>query len=186
MTHGRTTCRPTGLQAALAAALALAAAVPAVANFDFLEEEERRSRSSASVTPTTQSQQDPVDSLLDGMLRDREPAPVESTVNPTRPPAAVAVAPAGRLLREGSFVVDRVGQVRRTDDGQFVFGFQSTGPGVPAADAESPMTLVPNLNLMAVESALRSNPYHSFRVTGRVTEYRGRNHLILEKVVVLD
>ena len=101
-------------------------------------------------------------------------------------PLAVAPdTPPQRLLREGTFVVDRVGRAVVDDAGAATFVFAAdTARGAAAGDP--PMRLVPNLNLQALESALGSDPARRFRVTGRVTEYRGRNHLILDKVVVLD
>ena len=48
------------------------------------------------------------------------------------------------------------------------------------------MLLIPNLNLMAVERTLEAGASRRFRVTGRVTEYRGRTYLLLEKVIFLQ
>ncbi len=152
-------------------------------------------RRTNSITPTTQSVHNPADAILDRLL-DRPPtaddaAPQSRPATQTQPQPEARrpdVAPdvgARRLLREGTFVIDRVGSVRRTDDGALLFTFASDGVG-PAAAGDPPMTLVPNLNLMAIESAIRSGTDRRFRVTGRVTEYRGTNHLILEKVIVLN
>lgn len=155
----------------------------------------------ADETPTTRVE-DPADAVLDRLLPGNSPPATregESTppngfdpgefagaLDVTSGPAAVApdVRPQ-RLLREGAFVIDRPGRVRRTESGELEFLFRADG-STPASAGDPPMILVPNLNLMAVESAVRRNPEQAFRVTGRVTEYRGRNHLILEKVVLVE
>lgn len=51
---------------------------------------------------------------------------------------------------------------------------------------DPPVLILPNLKLMAMENAVSSaNRDLRFRVTGMVTEYRGRNYVLLEKVVVV-
>jgi hypothetical protein len=162
-----------------AAALAILA-VPLLA----AAPEEERTKQNQSVTPTTKSLFDPADAVLDRMLVET-PVRQEATVveQPNFQVEAGSSSPR-RLLREGTFVIDRVGTVRRLDDGSILFVFQSDGDTAASA-GDPPMWLVPNLNLMAVESAISQTPNQRFRVTGRVTEYRGRNHLVLEKLVIV-
>ena len=51
---------------------------------------------------------------------------------------------------------------------------------------DPPLLILPNLKLQAMEDAVSSsNKDQSFRVSGLVTEYRGRNYLLLEKAVVI-
>lgn len=154
----------------------------------------------ANETPTTGRSEDPADAVLDRLLPgnqspatrdarpngDFNPGDFAGALDVTSGPAAIApdVRPQ-RLLREGTFVIDRPGRVRRVDSGELEFLFRADG-STSASAGDPPMLLVPNLNLMAVESAVRRNPEQAFRVTGRVTEYRGRNHLILEKVVLIN
>jgi hypothetical protein len=46
--------------------------------------------------------------------------------------------------------------------------------------------ILPNLKLAAMEGAAAVSTRDTrFRVTGTVTEYRGRNYIMLEKVVVI-
>jgi hypothetical protein len=91
--------------------------------------------------------------------------------------------PSQRLVREGTYVIDRLGTVRPSNDQRGLeFVFAADGEGRNAA-VDAPMLLLPNLNLVAVESVIRADPDRRLRVTGRVTEYRGRNYLLLEKVV---
>ncbi len=87
------------------------------------------------------------------------------------------------MLREGSYLVDRVGRLNRTSDGsQAEFTFDSDGKTMK----DPPVLILPNLKLMAMENAVTSaNRDLRFRVTGMVTEYRGRNYVLLEKVVVV-
>lgn len=169
-----------------------------------------QSRSTAGPAPTTE----PADEIMDRLLRGRDATTSPATSPSTSPsttrqaPDAVPLDPgrfAGavdrtsgdgdqvvapdtpetRLAREGSYVVDRVGRVLPSRDGSGLeFVFDADGQTAAAA-VDPPMLLVPNLNLMAVERALEASQDRRFRVTGRVTEYRGRNYLMLEKVIFL-
>ncbi len=97
-----------------------------------------------------------------------------------------AVAPAAPLvnvLREGTFLVDRVGRLSRSADGsQAEFAFESDGTALQ----DPPVVIVPNLKLMQMEDAVAAGTRDlRFRVSGMMTEYRGRNYILLEKVVVV-
>ena len=184
--HTNPTRRPTWLPATLAAGVCVGfASLAGVA--------------APATTPAT-TQSNPADAILDRLLDTPRPT---TDAGPGRPLSAERFAggmddAAGtgpdviapdtapqRLVREGSYVVDRLGFASKSADGasvEFVFAADGTSP---AAAADPPMVLVPNLNLMALENAAAGAPDRRFRVTGRVTEYRGRNHLLLEKVVVL-
>jgi hypothetical protein len=87
------------------------------------------------------------------------------------------------VLREGTFIVDRTGRLSSGADGQgWEFTFESDG----RAMRDPPLIILPNLKLMAMEAAIRNNTRDlRFRVTGMVTEYGGRNYILLEKVVVV-
>ena len=92
-------------------------------------------------------------------------------------------APGVSVLREGTYLVDRLGRLTRGPDGATAeFTFESDG----AALQDPPVVIIPNLKLMAMEDAAQTiNRDLRFRVTGMVTEYRGRNYVLLEKVVVV-
>jgi hypothetical protein len=92
-------------------------------------------------------------------------------------------APAVTVLREGTYLVDRLGRLTRSADGSTAeFTFESDG----AALQDPPVVIVPNLKLMAMEDAANAiNRDLRFRITGMVTEYRGRNYVLLEKAVVV-
>ena len=137
----------------------------------------------------------PADAILDRLLtppatRPQRPLPaggLSGETNLATGSGPDAVAPDTRpqpLLREGTYVVDRPGYARRTQDGRVEFVFASDGSN-PDAAGDPPMVLMPNLNLQALENAADGDPGRRFRVTGRVSEYRGRNHLLLEKVVAV-
>lgn len=136
--------------------------------------------------------------MLDEMLK---PAPGTAATpgavarplpNPSDPPAADRTSGAGAVkpgapvvtvLREGTFVVDRTGRLVRSADGSMAeIVFEADG----RAMRDPPMVIVPNLKLMAMENAAASATRDlRFRISGMVTEYRGRNYILLEKVVVV-
>jgi len=107
-----------------------------------------------------------------------------ATVAPTPSSSAGGMPPVtGVLLREDTFIYNRVGTVEKTPDGlQQQFIFDSDG----AAMKDPPMILLPNQNLMLMETGIKKASGHlKFRVTGVVTEYGSRNYLLVKKFVVL-
>jgi hypothetical protein len=114
------------------------------------------------------------------------PLPEVSTGGPDKKSGAGAVAPAApvvNVLREGTFLVDRIDRLTRSADGsQAEFTFDSDGTALQ----DPPVVIIPNLKLQQMEDAVTNaikDP--RFRVSGMVTEYRGRNYILLEKVVVM-
>ena len=99
-------------------------------------------------------------------------------------PGAVApAAPVVNVLREGTFLVDRVGRLDRSADGGHAeFVFESDGTALQ----DPPVVIIPNLKLMQIEDAAANSTRDlRFRISGMVTEYRGRNYVLLEKAVVV-
>ncbi len=88
------------------------------------------------------------------------------------------------LKREGDYVRDRLGRLTKSADGsQEEFTFESDGRTMQ----DPPVIILPNLKLMAMENAVNaSNRDLRFRITGPVTEYKGRNYILLEKVSVVQ
>jgi hypothetical protein len=129
--------------------------------------------------------------LLDQMLKPtgttaRPLQPLPDPPAPDRTTGVAAVAPGADqmpVIREGSYIVDRTGRLTKSADGQqFEFNFESDGRALK----DPPVVILPNLKLMAMENAVNgSNRDLRFRVTGMVTEYKGRNYVLLEKVVVV-
>jgi hypothetical protein len=113
-----------------------------------------------------------------------QPIPDGPAADSTSGKAAVAPgAPQLNLLREGTYIVDRTGRLTRSADGQTAeLSFDSDGKALK----DPPMVILPNLKLMQMENAVQGNSRDlKFRVTGMVTEYKGRNYIMLEKVVVV-
>jgi hypothetical protein len=108
-----------------------------------------------------------------------------STSPTTRPQPSSVLEPAGfvpaggsgRLLREGSDVIARRGHLKKIEDSaysEFVFD-GSRG------SALAPMLVLPNLQLMSMEDASAATREDlTFTVSGMVTEYRGKNYILLE------
>lgn len=145
--------------------------------------------SPTDATPATQpasTTQNVYDRLLgpdvSAAERPLQPTP-RSTVD--RSTGVGAVAPGAPQLptkREGTFIIDRVGRLSRATDGSgWEFSFDADG----AALQDPPMRVLPNLKLMVMEDAIENGGTDlRFRVSGSLTEYRGRNYILLEKVVV--
>jgi hypothetical protein len=118
------------------------------------------------------------------VARPLQPITQAPAIDATSGSAAVAPgAPSVQVLREGTFIVDRTGRLSRGADGQtWELTFESDG----RAMRDPPLIVLPNLKLMAMENATKSQSRDlRFRVTGMVTEYGGRNYILLEKVVVV-
>jgi hypothetical protein len=134
----------------------------------------------------------PADELIRQMLRPAGSAarplqPVTEPPAPDRTTGRGAVAPGAPMLtvmREGTYIVDRVGRLTRSADGtQMEFTFEADGQAL----RDPPVIILPNLKLMAMENLVSGSSRDlRFRITGMVTEYRGRNYVLLEKVVVVS
>lgn len=139
--------------------------------------------------PTTQVV--PTNQMFDTLLRKGGqastvlvPEPSPSPTDSTSGNGAVApTAPQVNLMREGSYVVDRSARLSRTPDGQqWELTFDADGKAMQ----DPPMIILPNLKLMTMESTVSSTSRDvRFQVTGMVTEYKSRNYILLEKVVVV-
>jgi hypothetical protein len=92
-------------------------------------------------------------------------------------------APTMNVLREGTFIVKRVGRLTRSADGQQM---EFTFDADRKAMKDPPVVILPNLKLMQMENAIAGSSRDlRFRVSGVVTEYRGRNYVLLDQVVVV-
>jgi hypothetical protein len=143
--------------------------------------------------PTTRPADMPADQLLQQMLRPAN-GPVAQPLQPILNPPALdqttgkMVVPNSaqpqNLRREGDYIRDRLGRLTKSADGnQMEFTFESDGRTMQ----DPPVVILPNLKLMAMENAVNSsNRDLRFRITGPVTEYKGRNYILLEKVSVVQ
>ncbi len=110
----------------------------------------------------------------------------ETSVRPRRSEAAPviehgnAIAPAKpRLLPDGYRLVDRPGRLAQVSD-YWVFSFESRGRGTP----EMPIRLLPNRLLEDMEEFSAGGTKDIvFVVSGQVTEYRGVNYLLIQKLL---
>jgi hypothetical protein len=112
--------------------------------------------------------------------------PVTDSPGPDSKSGAGAIAPNAptvTVLREGTFIVDRVGRLSRNADGsQAEFQFDSDSKAMK----DPPVIILPNQKLMSMENAVGSASRDlRFRITGMLTEYHSRNYILLDKVVVV-
>jgi len=130
------------------------------------------------------------DQMLDRMLKPAgpgqtlQPSTDRPAIDKTSGAGAVAPdAPRVTVMREGSYIVDRVGRLSPSADGQQMeFVFESDGKALK----DPPVVVLPSLKLMDMEWARETKgPETLFRITGMVTEYKGRNYVLLDKVVVV-
>lgn len=139
-----------------------------------------------AVVATAPSAQQTMNQLLapGAGTRPLPPATVGPMVDSTTGSGAVAPgAPSLNVMREGTFIINRVGRLTSSADGQQKeFTFDSDGKTMK----DPPMIILPNLKLMQMENAVSSSSRDlRFRVSGMVTEYKGRNYVLLDKVVVV-
>jgi len=90
----------------------------------------------------------------------------------------ISASDAVDTVREGTHFVGRTGRLQRTtDDHQAMMIIDNTA----GATNSPPMIVLPNLNLFLMESvtAGKSTPV-DFRISGTVTEYKGRNYILLD------
>jgi hypothetical protein len=91
-------------------------------------------------------------------------------------------APVANLRREGTFVIDSLARLTHNRNGQAELTFEADGKTLK----DPPMIILPNLRLMQMEESVSSsNRDLKFHITGMVTEYRGRNYVLLEKALIV-
>jgi hypothetical protein len=107
------------------------------------------------------------------------PLPADSsTGHAALPPNAPVLA----VLPEQSQIIDRVARMTPSADGQQEeLSLEADGSSL----RDPPLIVLPNLKLVDLENAAGDHHDTRFRVTGVVTEYRGRNYILLQKVVVM-
>ena len=153
-------------------------------------------RVAAEQSPPATAPARSADEVLGQMLRPRRPG-TERELIVNEPPAEERTsgdgavrpnAPVLTVMREGTPIVNRVGRLtlggsRTNSSAQTEFTFEADGQAL----RDPPLVILPNLKLMAMEDAVRGASRDlRFRVSGVVTEYRGRNYVLLEKVTVVQ
>ena len=147
-----------------------------------------------AVAQTTRPTTRPAESQSPDMMLRQLLSPARPSAKPLEPvqypqedqTSKNAVAPkveTQNLVREGSYVIRRVGRLTRTADGQFEFTYEADG----SALKDPPMIILPNLKLTQMETAVKTNSRDlKFLISGMVTEYNGRNYILLEEVLVVQ
>jgi hypothetical protein len=91
-------------------------------------------------------------------------------------------APSVNLRREGTYIMDSTARLTHTKDGRAELTFESDAKAMK----DPPMIILPNQTLMRMEDAvIAATKDLKFRVTGMVTEYRGRNYILLERAAAI-
>ena len=133
--------------------------------------------------------------VLENLLKDKPesnpgshtpvPAPpggANATVIPALPNVTPATINTNRVP-EGQIVNQRAGRLAKDEKtGNWYFTFDADSNNLQ----DPPMQLIPSRFLMAMEDATANGtqPLH-FRVTGQVTEYRGKNYLWVQAMEIL-
>ena len=96
-------------------------------------------------------------------------------------------APVMNLLPEGSLIVDRIGRLRRvqgTQSGEQ--GWELTLESDGRRMNDPPLLVLPNKILAQMKSTMiASNADLRFRVSGELTEFDGRNYILVQKAAVV-
>jgi hypothetical protein len=182
---------PAGLLPVLAAAQPEPARSPAPTTRPAPQSTGPRTRPATAEATTRPAKSMSADEMLSQMLKppasaDRPLAPVEGPPAADRTTGRGAVAPDAPVMpvrREGTYIIDRVGRLtHNADHTQAEFDFESDGRAL----RDPPVVLLPNVKLQVMEDAASGADHEQrFKVSGMLTEYRGRNYLLLEKVGVI-
>jgi hypothetical protein len=133
--------------------------------------------------------------VLEGLLKDKPesnsnsgrpvpppPGGVDATAVPALPNVTPSTTTTDRK-REGQMIYGMTGRLAKDEkSGNWYFTFDSDGKTMQ----DPPMQLIPSKFLMAMEDATANGTQPlRFRVTGQVTEYRGRNYLWVQQMEIL-
>ncbi len=140
-----------------------------------------------SSTPSAQN-------VLEGLLKDKGAGGTETAIpvagsggtgrTVESPMTEVAPnAPKSTRVREGEFVWNRTGRLMKDEkSGDWVFEFDSDGTNMK----DPPMELLPSRLLAAMEDSSAGGTQRTrFKVSGEVTEYRGKNYLWVQHMEIL-
>jgi hypothetical protein len=98
------------------------------------------------------------------------------------PPGTIPERHGAPIVREGTHLTDQSGRLSHTASGQAIFTFDTDGKTVK----DPPMYLLPNQKLEMMEGTVLGTAKDShFRISGAVTEYKGKNYILLDKAVVV-
>jgi hypothetical protein len=93
-------------------------------------------------------------------------------------------APGVSLIREGRYLPDRLGRLKRGPDGKSAeFTFDSDGKAL----RDPPLIIMPCVKLAQMQGGEFGGDLDvRYRLSGTVSEYRGRNYIMPEKVVAVS
>lgn len=142
--------------------------------------------SGATTQPPVATQPSP-DRMLENLLH-RTPAVPDAKIMsgpaiPSAPAPGASAAPNPPTitrLREGQYLTQRTGRlVKDEKTGQWMFAFDSDGKEMK----DPPMVILPNLYLQSMEQMTEKGTKSiRFNISGEVTEYQGKNFLIIRFV----
>ena len=97
------------------------------------------------------------------------------TDSATTKPAAVNLK-----YREGTFLIDQIGQLKHTKTGDPFFVFEADGKPIE-------LGIMPNTYLAKMEDVLTTaGPNVRFRITAMATEYREKNYILIDRAEVVQ
>jgi predicted aconitase with swiveling domain len=140
-----------------------------------------RAQDAGSPAAPSQAAPSQADQMLNDILK---PTPV--VVSPSTRPSDLAIlqpqgyvpTPKSTLLREGSDVIAREGRLHKVADSPYPEFIFDNKPPETKLDR---MLVLPNLQLMSMEDAAAATHADlTFTVSGTVTEYQGKNYILLE------
>ncbi len=127
------------------------------------------------------------DRLLENLLHHTPAAPETPTVSgpavPSAPAPGIEAAPNAPVvsrIRDGQYITRRTGRlVKDEKTGQWLFVFDADGKDMK----DPPMVILPNLYLQSMEQMTEkgTKPIR-FNISGEVTEYQGKNFLLIHFV----
>ena len=147
-----------------------------------------------STAPTTRpTGRQSAEEMLSQMLR-----PASEAAQPLKPvpdggggivdrsTGAGAIAPGAApltTLQEGTNLFDRVGRLTKTDQGQWELTLESDGRALK----DPPLIVHPNKALAQMEHAINNSDGELvFRVSGEITEYNGRNYILIQRASIVN
>ena len=150
-----------------------------------------RPATAPATQPMTGIAAPPPEQLLNSLLKPQtdsggrviQALPDPPRINPATGQIIAPNPPTPVLKREGQFVIDETGRLVKNADGKsWDFVFDADGQAMQ----DAPMGVLPNMKLDGMETAVMGLDHQpKFRVTGMVTEYKGKNYLLLEKATLV-
>lgn len=145
---------------------------------------EQGTMTSVATQPSTQASPD---RMLENLLHRAPAAPDTKAMSgpaiPSAPAPGASAAPnppTVTRLRDGQYLSQRTGRlVKDEKTGQWMFAFDSDGKEMK----DPPMVILPNLYLQSMEQMTEKGTKSiRFNISGEVTEYQGKNFLIIRFV----